>query len=140
MRVFEDLTAPTVRFFNIIKTDSRISSAWTREGKQYYVWKKDSKIYSVRGLYEGGSFLQYNSTVMMSCFYPKDFQQSPADPTNVTNPPNVTNPEKTEEILSLLCLNVSCLNKHLEDLEGLVYCLECPPLPLSNRYLANSKR
>ena len=73
VRVFEDLTAPRLRFFNILKTDSRVSSAWTLDGTIYYVWKEDSKIYSARGFYEGGSFLVYNSNVMMSRFYPRDF-------------------------------------------------------------------
>ena len=114
------MTAPRVRSFNILKTDSRVSSAWTLEGAIYYVWKEDSKIYSLRGFYEGGSFLVYSSNVMMSRFYPRDFQQSPA------NPPNVTFPEKPEKVLSFLCLNVHSLNKHLEDLEALVYCLESP--------------
>ena len=61
-RLLEDLTAPRVRFFKILKTDSRIASAWTRESTIYNVWKEYSKIYSVRGLQEGGS--SYNTVRM----------------------------------------------------------------------------
>ena len=39
-------------------------------------------------------------------------------------------PEKPENNLSLVCLNVRSLEKHLEDLEALVFCLEPPPLVL----------
>ena len=65
VKVFEGLTAPRVRFFNMLKTDSTVSSAWTCEGTNYYVWKEDSEMYSVRGLYQGGCFLQYSSNVMI---------------------------------------------------------------------------
>ena len=65
VKVFEGLTAPRGRFFNMLTTDSRVSSAWTREGSIYYVWKEDSWIYSVRGLYQGGCFLKYSSNVMI---------------------------------------------------------------------------
>ena len=38
--------------------------------------------------------------------------------------------KKHEKVLSLLCLNARSLNKHLHDLEALVFCLESPPLVL----------
>ena len=38
MKVLEDLTAPTVRFFKILNTDST-PSVLTRQGTIYYVWK-----------------------------------------------------------------------------------------------------
>ena len=37
VEVFEELTAPRVRFFNILKTDPRVSSAWTCQGTIYFV-------------------------------------------------------------------------------------------------------
>ena len=90
----------------------------------FYVWKEYNKIYFVRGLYERGSFLQNSSNVMMWCSYPRDFLQS------LASPPNVTNPEKSDKFLSLLCLKVHSLKKHLENFEALVFCLESPPLVL----------
>ena len=73
VKVIEDLTAPRVRFFNIIKLIPEYFQHGHAKMQFFYVWKEDSRIYSFRGFYEGGCFLQYTSNVMMSCFYPRNF-------------------------------------------------------------------
>ena len=41
----EDPTPLRVQFFNIKQTDSIVSSAWTREGTIFDVWKEETEIY-----------------------------------------------------------------------------------------------
>ena len=88
-------------------------------------------MYSVRGHSEGGFFLQYNIFVMMSGVYPKDYWQFFPGRTE-QKPKLSTTYILTNNNLTLLCLNVLSLNRHLEDLEALVYSLECHPRFLSN--------
>ena len=68
VKIFEDLTRPRLAFLNMMKSDTRIQNAWTREGTIYFVWKEDGNIYKVNGLYEGGVFLNYNIEDVLGCF------------------------------------------------------------------------
>ena len=63
---------------------------------------------------------------MISCFQPKDYQQ--CCPGRVEQRPKLSSTNNlTESNLTLLCLNVRSLNKHLDDLKALIYSLQCPP-------------
>ena len=68
IRVFEDLTTARLRFFNIMKADMRISKVWTREGTIFFVWKEDSKTYTIQNLFDGGLFLNYEMSDIEDCF------------------------------------------------------------------------
>ena len=41
VKVFEDLSAPGVKFFNPMKSDQRVEKVWTRKGVIYYQLKKN---------------------------------------------------------------------------------------------------
>ena len=68
IRVYEDLTTARMRFFNLMKSDTRISNVWTREGTIHYIWKDDNNKYTINNLFEGGLFLSYDISDMENCF------------------------------------------------------------------------
>ena len=68
IRIFEDLTTPRLRFFNLMKADTRISKVWTREGTIFFVWREDNKTYTVQNLFDGGLFLDYDINDIEDCF------------------------------------------------------------------------
>ena len=41
--MYEDLTTARVRFFHLMKSDTRISKLWTKDGTIHLVWKDDNK-------------------------------------------------------------------------------------------------
>ena len=43
IRVFEDLTTARIRFFNMMRADTRINNVWTRDGAIHYIWKEDNR-------------------------------------------------------------------------------------------------
>ena len=68
VRVYEDLTMARIRFFNLMKADSRINKAWTRDGTIFFIWKEDNKTYTINNLYDGGLFLEYSIDDVEECF------------------------------------------------------------------------
>ena len=68
VRMYEDLTA-RVRFFNLMKSDTRISKLWTRDGTIYFVWKDDTKTYTINNLYDCDIFLEYDIADVEYCFH-----------------------------------------------------------------------
>ena len=69
VRMYEDLTTARVRFFNLMKSDTRISKLWTRDGTIYFVWKDDNKTYTINNLYDGGICLEYDIADVEYCFH-----------------------------------------------------------------------
>ena len=68
VKIFEDLTKARMNFLRMMKSDTRIQSAWTREGSIYFLWKDDQNVHKIHGLYEGGDTLKYSLNSVMSCF------------------------------------------------------------------------
>ena len=52
VRVFEDLTLARVKFFNMMKTDTRIENVWTREGTINYKLAGDSRVQTIKRLFQ----------------------------------------------------------------------------------------
>ena len=71
VRIFEDMTAPRLKFFNLMKNDPSIERVWSREGTLFYIKSGGNKVHKVTSLYEGGKLLQYNFYDVLNCF--KDF-------------------------------------------------------------------
>ena len=71
VRIFEDMTAPRLKFFNLMKNDPSIERVWSREGTLFYIKSGGTKVHKVTSLYEGGKLLQYNFYDVLNCF--KDF-------------------------------------------------------------------
>ena len=69
VQMYEDLTTAGVRFFNLMKSDTRISKLWSRDGTIYFVWKDDNKTYTINNLYDGGIFLEYDIADVEYCFH-----------------------------------------------------------------------
>ena len=68
IRVFEDIPVPRLKFFNLMKSDSRIANVWTREGTIFYKWVDDNTVNTLRGLFDAGIELGYNFDSVESCF------------------------------------------------------------------------
>ena len=69
VRIFEDMTAPRLKFFNLMKSDNNIEKVWSREGTLHYVKAGgDSRVYKINSLYDGGQALGYNFYTVQSCF------------------------------------------------------------------------
>ena len=66
--IVEDLTRARLRFHNLMKSDTRIESTWTREGNLFYKWKDNNKVHCLRQLYEGGIELGYELQDVQFCF------------------------------------------------------------------------
>ena len=71
VRIFEDMTAPRLKFFNLMKNDPNIEKVWSREETLFYVKSGDNKVHKITSLYEGGRLLQFNFYDVLNCF--KDF-------------------------------------------------------------------
>ena len=62
VRIFEDITAPKLKFLNLMNEDKRIEKVWSREGTIYYIKNDaaDNKVYKIHSLYDGGQMLGYD--------------------------------------------------------------------------------
>ena len=68
VRIFEDMTAPRLKFFNLMKSDN-IEKVWSREGTLHYVKARvDNKVYKINSVYDGGQALGYDFYTAQSCF------------------------------------------------------------------------
>ena len=69
VRIFEDMTAPRLKFFNLMKSDNNIEKVWSREGTLHYVKAGgDNRVYKINSLYDGGQALGYDFYTVHSCF------------------------------------------------------------------------
>ena len=70
VRIFEDMTAPRLKFFNLMKEDRRIEKVWSREGTIHYIKNDaaDNKVYKIHSLYDGGQKLGYDFYTVQRCF------------------------------------------------------------------------
>ena len=57
-----------MNFNQLMRSDNRVESVWTRDGTIFFVWKQDKTICKNEGLFEGRSFLDYSLTNVMNCF------------------------------------------------------------------------
>ena len=68
-RFFEDLTVPRVKLFNMMKTNANLENVWAKEGTTYYRKKgEDTKVFSIRGLFEGRRHFKYQLNDVEFCF------------------------------------------------------------------------
>ena len=70
VRIFEDMTAPRLKFFNLMKEDRRIEKVWSRKGTIYYIKNDaaDNKNSKSHSLYDGGQKLGYDFYTVQRCF------------------------------------------------------------------------
>ena len=68
VKVFEDLTAPRLKFLNLMKQGGRFEFSGQEKGVFFFKFKEDNSTHCVRGLYEGGMKLQYSMNQIESCF------------------------------------------------------------------------
>ena len=69
VRIFEDMTAPRLKFFNLMKSDNNIEKVWSREGTLHYVKAgADNRVHKINSLYDGGQALGYDFYTVQSCF------------------------------------------------------------------------
>ena len=70
VKIFEDISPARAKFPFMMKRDSRVESAWTREGTILYLWKENKKIYRVLDLLDAAKNLNYDFSEFMKCFRP----------------------------------------------------------------------
>ena len=68
IKVYEDITAPRAAFLSLMKSDTRLSGAYTREGTIFYTMHHDNNIYKINNLYDGSIVLNYHIKDIESCF------------------------------------------------------------------------
>ena len=57
VKIFEDILPARAKFLSMMKRDSLVVSAWTREGTIFYLWKENKKIYRVLDLLDAAKNL-----------------------------------------------------------------------------------
>ena len=57
VKIFEDISPARAKFLSMMKRDSLVESAWTREGTIFYLWKENKKIYRVLDLLDAAKNL-----------------------------------------------------------------------------------
>ena len=62
IKKLEDLSA------ELMKSDEKIQSTWTREGTIFLIWKENQKFYKNNEIVRGGLFLDYNVDNAKNCF------------------------------------------------------------------------
>ena len=68
VRIFEDMTAPRLKFFNLMKSDNNIEFC-SREVTLHYVKAGgDNRVYKINSLYDCGQALRYDFYTVQSCF------------------------------------------------------------------------
>ena len=83
VKIYEDLTAPRLRFFNMMKLDHRIESLRTKEGNIFFTWKNNKKMEKISNLFDGGHLLNYYFNDVWSCFSQQHFSTT-SDTSNGT--------------------------------------------------------
>ena len=73
VKIFEDITAARANFLKLLKADTRIISAWTRDGSINYTVTGVKRTYRIRNLFEGVIDMGYSMDDVMSCF--RGYQQ-----------------------------------------------------------------
>ena len=68
VRVYEDMSKARLNFLNLMRTDKKIFSAWSRDGNLFYQVTEGSKIFKITDLYEGGLKLGYSLSDVLHCF------------------------------------------------------------------------
>ena len=70
VKIFEDISPARAKFLAMMKRDTRVESAWTREGTIFYLWKENKRVYRVFDLLEAARNLNYNFSDFVKCFQP----------------------------------------------------------------------
>ena len=73
VKIFEDITAARAIFLKLLKADTSINSAWTRDGNINYTVTGDKRTYRIQNLFEGGIDMGYSMDDVMNCF--RGYQQ-----------------------------------------------------------------
>ena len=68
IKVYEDITAPRAAFLSLMKSNTRLCGAYTREGTVFYTMHNDSNIYRINNFYDGSKLLDYHIKDIESCF------------------------------------------------------------------------
>ena len=113
VRIIEDISRSRVKFLNLMRTDPRIASAWTKEGTVFFTEPNSQQVQQPL-MEESYSIIAW----MMFC--------TVFGTTNINNSKIVTAavpnmPLKTK--VSVMHLNVRSLKPHYEKLEALILSL-----------------
>ena len=73
VKIFDDITAARANFLKLPKADTRLNSAWTRDGNINYTVTGDKRTYRIQNLFEGSIDMGYSMDDVMSCF--RGYQQ-----------------------------------------------------------------
>ena len=68
LRTIEDLGPARAMFINLMESDSRNSSVWTKEGNNLYTLHNNSNFNIITNLYDEGIHLGYKLNGVISCF------------------------------------------------------------------------
>ena len=133
--MYEDLTTARVRFFSLMKSDTRISKLWTRDGTIHFVWKDDNKTSTINNLYDGGIFLEYDIADVEYCFHITREKQ-PFKCTQKASPKTEQRDNKIRSLGSgernswVFHMNVRSINFHFEELQVLVASFKVLPVAI----------
>ena len=67
-KIYEDLKAPCLRFFNMMKSDQSIESLRTKEGNIFFTWKNNKKMEKISNLFDGGHLINNYFNDVLSYF------------------------------------------------------------------------
>ena len=68
VRIIEDISRSRVKFLNLMRTDPRNASAWTKEGTVFFTEPNSQQINKFNNLYDGGILLNYSLDDVLYCF------------------------------------------------------------------------
>ena len=83
VKIYKDLTAPRLQFFNMLKADHRIESLRPKEGNIVFTWKNNEKTEKIINLFGGGHLLNYYFNDVWSWFPQQHFSAN-SDTSNGT--------------------------------------------------------
>ena len=68
VKIYKNLTLPRLRFFNLMRNDTRFQNVCVREEVIYLLFSGDNEMDKKYSLYKGREFLGYNTQDVRNCY------------------------------------------------------------------------
>ena len=69
IKFYEDNTRPRMNFIKLLRREDRVEPVWTKDSTTFFCVKTSPQTYKIRGLLEGGSFMDYSLNNVKNGFW-----------------------------------------------------------------------
>ena len=129
VKIYEDLMAQLLRFFNMMKADHRIESVRTKEGNIFFTWKNNKRMQKISNLFDGGHLLIYYFNNVWSWFSQQLFSTNSHTSNGLKKINSVLIPEyKLCRVLHFIIRSLKC---HYDEFLPFLSCLKLKPTVLA---------